>query len=219
MNSTNNQKQFSRLAQIAHKKLSVMLVDDQPARAALLEQALLDNGYHVIAKLATAAGLMLAVNEQQPDIIIVDVDSPDRDMLEQMTMVSNTNAHPIVMFAEQDVPQTLQRAIGAGVSVYVVDGLQPQLVKSIIEVAIARFREYQALRNELEHTRTELADRKVIDRAKGLLMSHRHFSEEEAYKAMRKMSMDKGQRLITIANNIIDIFELLECKTATGELR
>lgn len=194
-----------------------MLVDEQPARAALLEQALSDIGYQVLARLPTAEGLTAAINQQQPDIVIVDVDSPDRDMLEQMALVSNTNCHPIVMFTEQDVPQTLQRAIGAGVSVYVVDGLQPQLVKSIIEVAIARFREYQALRNELDKTRNQLADRKLIERAKGLLMSQRHFSEEEAYQAIRRMAMDKGQRIIDVARNIIDIFELLDCKGTNHE--
>ena len=195
-----------------HKKPSVMLVDDQPARAALLEQALTDIGYQVLDRLATADGLTEAIHARQPDIIIVDVDSPDRDMLEQMAHVSDTNSHPIVMFAEQDAPQTLQRAIGAGVSVYVVDGLQPQLVKSIIEVAIARFREYQALCNELEKTRNHLADRKLIERAKGILMSQRHFTEDEAYKTMRSMAMDKSLRITDVARNIIEIFELLDCK-------
>ena len=121
------------------------------------------------------------------------------------------------MFAEQDVPQTLQRAIGAGVSVYVVDGLQPQLVKSIIEVAIARFREYQALRNELEKTRNQLADRKLIERAKGLLMQHRNCNEEDAYQTMRKMAMDKSQRLIDVARCIIDILDMVNQKAINHE--
>jgi response regulator NasT len=114
------------------------------------------------------------------------------------------------MFAEQDIPRTLQRTIGAGVSVYITQGLQPQLVTSIVEVTIARFREFQALRNELEKTKNALADRKYLEKAKGLLMQQKQCSEEEAYSAMRKMAMDKGQRIVCIAKNIIEIVDMLD---------
>ncbi len=216
MNTQQNEKFFLQIQNNRHKPVSVMLVDDQPARSALLEQALADMGYNVIAKLATAEGLMLEMGKLQPDIIIIDVDSPDRDMLENMANLNDNNPHPIVMFAEKDAPETINRTINAGVSVYVMDGLQPQLVKSIIEIAIARFREYQALRNELDKTKNALADRKLIDKAKCLLMQHRKSSEEESYQAMRRMAMDKGQRLVTIAQNIIDLFELLDSQLETG---
>jgi response regulator NasT len=216
MHSQQNEKLFIQLQKTTHKPVSVMLVDDQPARAALLEQALADIGYRVIAKLASAEGLMQEVGTLKPDIIIIDVDSPDRDMLENMANLNDSNPHPIVMFAEKDAPETINRTINAGVSVYVMHEMQPQLVKSIIEVAIARFREYQALRNELDKTRNALADRKLIDKAKCLLMQHRQSSEEESYQAMRKMAMDKGQRLVTVAQNIIDLFELLDPAMGKG---
>jgi two-component system, response regulator / RNA-binding antiterminator len=216
MRTQQNEKLFNQLQQATHKPVSVMLVDDQPARAALLEQALADIGYRVIAKLATAEGLMQEVSKLKPDIIIIDVDSPDRDMLENMANLNDSNPHPIVMFAEKDAPETINRTINAGVSVYVMNEMQPQLVKSIIEVAIARFREYQALRNELDKTRNALADRKLIDKAKCLLMQHRQSTEEESYQAMRKMAMDKGQRLVTVAQNIIDLFELLDSSLGKG---
>lgn len=187
-----------------------MLVDDQPARAALLEQALRDHGYTVVARLSSAAGLADEVGRLEPDVIIVDIDSPDRDTLEHMASLHRANPRPVVMFAEQGESGTIERALRAGVSAYIVDGLSPGRVKAIVDVAVARFREYQALRRELDAARSQLADRKQIDRAKGLLMKHRSMDEEEAYRAMRKMAMDRGQRLAEVANNIIAVFKLLE---------
>ena len=190
--------------------LTVMLVDDQPARAALLEQALLDHSYKVIARLSSAAGLAEQVARLEPDVIIIDIESPDRDTLEHMASLHRDNPRPVVMFAEQNDSGAIERAVRAGVSAYVVDGLNPSRVKTIVDVAVARFREYQALRRELEETRTQLADRKQIDRAKGLLMKHRSLDEKQAYNAMRKMAMDRGQRLAEVAGNIIAVFDLLD---------
>ena len=190
--------------------LTVMLVDDQPARAALLEQALRDHGYTVIARLSSAAGLAAEVARLGPDVIIIDTESPDRDTLENMALLNRDNPRPVVMFAAEGDTAAIERALRAGVSAYVVDGLSPGRVKAIVDVAIARFREYQALRRELEETRTQLADRKLIDRAKGLLMKHRVLDEQQAYKAMRKMAMDRGQKLAEVAGYIIAVLELLE---------
>ena len=190
--------------------LTVMLVDDQPARAALLEQALRDHSYAVIARLSSAAGLAEQVARLEPDVIIIDIESPDRDTLENMALLHRDNPHPVVMFAGEGDTDAIERAVRAGVSAYVVDGLNPARVKTIVDVAIARFREYHALRQELEQTRTQLADRKQIDRAKGLLMKHRGMNEDQAYKAMRKLAMDRGQRLAEVAGNIIAVLELLD---------
>ena len=189
--------------------LKVMLVDDQPARAALLEQALHDHQFTVIARLSSAAGLADQVARLEPDIIIIDIESPDRDTLENMAILHRDNPRPVVMFAEEGDSGTIERAVRAGVSAYVVDGLNPSRVKPIVDVAIARFREFQALRQELQETRTQLADRKQIDRAKGLLMKHRGLDEQQAYQAMRKMAMDRSQRLGEVASNIIAVLELL----------
>ncbi len=194
----------------AKTTLSVMLVDDQPARAALLEQALLDHRYTVIARLSSAAGLAEQVARLEPDVIIIDIESPDRDTLENMAILHRDNPHPVVMFSAEGDAAVIERAVRAGVSAYVVDGLNPARVKTIVDVAIARFREYQALRCELEDTRVQLADRKQIDRAKGLLMKHREMDEQQAYHAMRKMAMDRGQRLAEVASNIIAVLEMLE---------
>ena len=191
----------------------VMLVDDTPARAAMLEQALVDCGFEVVCRMASAQGLMKQVAEHQPDVVIVDIESPDRDMLEHMTVLNQHLPKPVIMFAEQGDSNTIDRAIRAGVSAYVVDGLNPERVRSIVDVAVARFREFQALRNELQQTRTRLADRQVIEKAKALLIQHRQMDEDEAYHAMRKLAMDRSQRLVDVANDIVSVLGLLAPKT------
>jgi two-component system, response regulator / RNA-binding antiterminator len=191
----------------------VMLVDDTPARAAMLEQALTDCGFQVICRMASAQGLMKQVAEHQPDVVIVDIESPDRDMLEHMTVLNQHLPKPVIMFAEQGDSNTIDRAIRAGVSAYVVDGLNPERVRSIVDVAVARFREFQALRNELQQTRTRLADRQVIDKAKALLIQHRQMDEDEAYHAMRKLAMDRSQKLVDVANDIVSVLGLLAPKS------
>ena len=191
----------------------VMLVDDTPARAAMLEQALTDCGFEVVCRMASAQGLMKQVAEHQPDVVIVDIESPDRDMLEHMTVLNQHLPKPVIMFAEQGDSNTIDRAIRAGVSAYVVDGLNPDRVRSIVDVAVARFREFQALRNELQQTRTRLADRQVIDKAKALLIQHRQMDEDEAYHAMRKLAMDRSQRLVDVANDIVSVLGLLAPKS------
>ncbi|HIK75500.1 MAG TPA: ANTAR domain-containing protein [Alcanivorax sp.] len=190
-----------------------MLVDDTPARAAMLEQALTDCGFEVVCRMASAQGLMKQVAEHQPDVVIVDIESPDRDMLEHMTVLNQHLPKPVIMFAEQGDSNTIDRAIRAGVSAYVVDGLNPERVRSIVDVAVARFREFQALRNELQQTRTRLADRQVIDKAKALLIQHRQMDEDEAYHAMRKLAMDRSQKLVDVANDIVSVLGLLAPKS------
>lgn len=190
-----------------------MLVEDTPARAAVLEQALTDCGFEVVCRMASAQGLMKQVAEHQPDVVIVDIESPDRDMLEHMTVLNQHLPKPVIMFAEQGDSNTIDRAIRAGVSAYVVDGLNPDRVRFIVDVAVARFREFQALRDELKQTRTRLADRQVIDKAKALLIQHRQMDEDEAYHAMRKLAMDRSQRLVDVANDIVSVLGLLAPKS------
>lgn len=186
-----------------------MLVDDEPARAAILERALTDAGFLVVGRLTPDDNLVERARELAPDVTIADIASPSRDTLEDMGMVSRDNPHPIVMFTGQDDPETMVTAMRNGVSAYIVDGLEPGRLKSIIDVAAARFREFHALRLELENARCELEDRKVLDRAKGLLMEHRGLTENEAHKAIRKMAMDRGQRIAEVAKSVIELMELV----------
>lgn len=192
------------------KPLRVMLVDQSPGRSAILEQALHDAGHQVIARLNGQANLLKQVQDIAPDIILIDMESPDRDTLEHLRTISRDQPKPIVLFAERSDSTTTAAAIRAGVSAYVVDEVNPKRLKPIMEVAIARFREFQALRRELEETRNKLAERKVIEKAKGLLMTRKDLDEEQAYQALRKMAMDRNQRLAEVARNVIAVMELLD---------
>lgn len=193
----------------ATDKLRVLLIDDDRGRSALLEQALNDAGYTVIARFGTGDNIATLVSQHQPDVIIVDLDSPDRDTLEHMHTISRDQPRPIVMFAEDQDSSAIHKAIKAGVSAYIVDGLSSKRVKPVMEVAIARFREYQALRDELERTKVSLEERKLVDRAKALLIKRQGMNEEEAYQALRKLAMDRGIKLVEAARNIISVLDLL----------
>ena len=199
----------SKTGKAATPPLKVLLVDEEPGRAAILERALLDAGYVLVSRLSSADRLVEHVAVSQPDIVIVDIDSPDRDCLENMAVLSRSNPKPVLMFSDEDNEETIASAIKAGVSAYVADGMNPDRVRPIVQVAVARFREFQALKNELQKTRDQLADRKLIDKAKGLLMKHRNFNEDEAYHAMRKLAMERNQRLVDTARNVIEVFEML----------
>jgi response regulator NasT len=190
-------------------RLKVMVIDESAGRAALLERALTDAGYEIIARIEHGVNLLERVNEVKPDVIIIDMEMPDRDTLEQLYTIHKDQPRPIVMFADNSESDVIEAAVKAGVSAYVVDGLNPARVKPIMDVAIARFREFQALREELEQTKSTLAERKVIDKAKGIIMKQRGVDEAEAYKSLRKMAMDSNKRISEIAKDVIAIAELL----------
>lgn len=190
------------------EKLRVMLVDEEPGRSAVLERALQDNGYDVVARIGTDEDLLGKVRQIEPDMIIIDMQSPDRDTLESMHMINREQPKPIVMFAEQSDNITIADAVKAGVSAYVVDGLNAKRIQPIMEVAIARFREFQALKDELARTKTDLAERKIIDKAKGLIMAQRKCSEDEAYKALRKLAMDRNEKLSDVARSVLEVAKL-----------
>ena len=190
--------------------LRVMLVDDDPERRALVAGAIAGAGLIVAAELGTADGLLRAVAVCAPDVVIIDLESPDRDILEHMRCLSRDNPHPVVMFANTSDGDTIREAIEAGVSAYVVDGLSPRRVRSVVEVAIARFRQYATLQRELSEARTSLAHRKLIERAKGILMERGRRTESEAYHALRKLAMDQNKTIAEIAQGVIDTAELFK---------
>lgn len=191
------------------ERFRVMLVDGNRGRAAPLRQALVDAGQEVVACVSATEDLVERVKEFDPEVIIVDMALPDRGTLEHLRSISRDRPRPVVMFAERSDAATTRAAIGAGVSAYVVDGLSPSRLKSVMDVAIARFREYDAMRRELAETRSQLAERKVVERAKGILMQRKGLSEDEAYKALRKLAMDKNKRIAEIAEGIVAAAELL----------
>lgn len=191
------------------KKIEVMLIDANSGRSAILEQALSDAGYRITIRTTDTDRLLQQVQKAKPDVILIDIDLPDRDTLEQLREIGQDQPRPIIMFAERSDPETTAAALRAGVSAYVVSDLNPRRLQPIMDVAIARFREYQALRRELDETRSRLAERKVVEKAKGLLMVQRKMSEEEAYQALRKLAMDRNQRIGEVARTVISLLEML----------
>jgi len=192
-----------------HTKLRVMLVDDDTERLSMLEQALVAEGHTVAARLDTHADLPSAVERCQPEVIFIDVDAPGRDTLESLGQLNREHPRPIVLFAARSDAETTRRAVHAGVSAYVVDGLHPTRLSSLMEVAIARFELHQALRHELDQARIRLADQRDIEKAKGLLMKRRNLDEAQAYSLLRRMAMDRKQRIGDFARVLITAADVL----------
>lgn len=189
--------------------LRVMIVDDSEARSLYLRLMLEQVGYTVVAEVFEPRRIYDAVKTRKPDIIIVDTESPSRDTLEHIALLSAKDPRPIVMFSSDRGSDTIREAVQAGVSAYIVDGLTAERVKPIIEVAIARFESFQAVRTELAQVKTKLSERKVVERAKGVLMQARSIGEAEAYAALRKMAMERNLTIGEVSRQFLAVSDLL----------
>ena len=182
---------------------------EQAERSRALRIGLLENNFNLVATLPADVFLSERIAQLQPDLIIVDAESEARDALEHVVMATRDERRPIVMFTNDEDTSHVKDAVAAGVSAYIVAGLAPQRIRPILDVAMARFQHEQALRAELADAKTELRDRKTIDRAKGLLMQRQGLSEQVAYEKLRKAAMDKGLRLAEVAQRMLDAADLL----------
>ncbi len=189
--------------------LRVLLVDNHLVRTAPLRQSLTEAGYEVIAHLTDTANLNEEVGKLRPDIVIIDIDSPSRDTLEHLIVMGSNSPRPIVMFTFDGDSEKIRSATRAGVSAYVVGHLSNERLKPVMDAAIARFEEYNALRNALDEANNKLSERKVVERAKGLLMKQRGVDEEEAYRMLRNMAMSQKVRLATLAEQVVQAAKLL----------
>ena len=187
----------------------VVVIDENDVRAAILEDGLREAGFVGVTRLSDPINLMRQLVSLDPDVIIIDLENPSRDVLEQMFQVSRSVSRPVAMFVDQSDSEMTNAAMDAGVSAYVVDGLKKERVKTIVDMAISRFNTFSKLRAELEEARTELADRKVIERAKGIMMHSRKISEDEAYTLLRRTAMTQKKRLADIAQSVITASDLL----------
>ena len=194
---------------IKASKLKVMLVDEDPDRAADVRAALVACGCEVISLLASPLEIYDAVKTTSPDVIIIDTESPSRDSLENLAFISRDRPHPIVMFSGDRSNETIREAVRAGVSAYVVDGLSEERLQPILQVAVARFAAEQSLKQELADAKMQLADRKNVERAKGILMKQRALTEEEAFQMLRKFAMDRGLKMAEAAARVIDMASML----------
>lgn len=193
---------------MADKDLNILVIDEDPGRAMLLEEALVDAGYTHVVTIQSTTNLHQRIAALAPDMVIVDLQNPDRDTLEGMFQVTKSVKKPIAMFVDQSDGEMIRRAVEAGVSAYVVDGLKRDRVQAVVDVAVNRFETFQRLTDERDAARNALADRKTIDRAKGLLMQHKKISEDDAYKLMRGAAMKQSRKLVDIAQSIITAMEL-----------
>jgi response regulator NasT len=190
--------------------LSILVIDENSIRAAVIEAGLREAGYDRVTVVNDVAGIARRIAEIEPDVIVIDLENPNRDMLEAMFQLSRAVKRPIAMFVDRSDSASIEAAIEAGVSAYVVDGLRKDRVKPILEMAISRFNAFSRMGRELAEARTELENRKLIDRAKGILMRSRGLSEEAAYALLRKTAMNQNRKIGEIAQSLITAAGLLD---------
>jgi two-component system, response regulator / RNA-binding antiterminator len=190
--------------------LRILIVDQNVTRAAILEDGLREAGYVRVTVLRDMQNLMRRIVETEPDVILIDLENPARDVLEQMFQVSRCVRRPIAMFVDRSDADMIEAAVEAGVGSYVVDGLRKERVKSVLDTAISRFNSFNRLREELDRARQALDERKVVERAKGILMQQRGLSEESAYALLRKAAMNENRRIAEVAQSVVTAAGLLK---------
>jgi len=190
--------------------LRILIVDANQVRAAIIEEGLREAGYRQLIHLSTTTGLVAAIETHDPDVVVIDLEDPSRDALADMFLVSRHVRRPITMFVDQSDSASIEAAVEAGVSAYIVDGLKKERMQPILQTCISRFNAFRKLREELYEARSQLEDRRTIDRAKGVVMRLKGLSEDEAYALMRRAAMNEKRKLVDIARSLITAAEMLE---------
>ena len=190
--------------------LKIVIVDENPIRAAILEDGLREAGHINVTRIEDRTGLLARIYAVDPDVILIDLENPSRDVLEQMFQVSRAVRRPIAMFVDQSDTASIQASVDAGVSAYIVGNLQKERIKTILDLCISRFNAFSKLQDDLDRTKSALEERKVIDRAKGILMKVKGLTEDEAYVLMRSTAMREKKKIGEIAQSILTASELLK---------
>jgi two-component system, response regulator / RNA-binding antiterminator len=190
--------------------LKIVIVDESSIRAAILEEGLREAGFMAVERLSDMNNLLMRIHAIDPDVILIDLENPSRDTLEQMFQVSRIVRRPVAMFVDQSDTASIQASVDAGVSAYIVDGLKKERIKSILDLCVSRFNAFSKLQSELDRAKTDLEDRKTLDRAKGILMKNKGLTEDEAYRLMRSAAMREKKKIADIAAAIITAAELLK---------
>lgn len=188
---------------------SVLVIDESQQRAVEICTGLIQAGHQVAAVLPSALELVDRIKEIRPDIILIETESPSRDTLEHLAVMHRDMPRPVIMFSHDEDQQTIRSAIRSGVAAYVVEGFDVARLRPVVDVAVAHFEEHLALRKELEETSRKLSERKIVEKAKGILMKTRGMDEEAAYGALRKLAMERSQPLAKVAGNLVDMAEVL----------
>jgi response regulator NasT len=194
----------------AESSPKIAIVDESPIRAAILEEGLREAGYTDVVRIDEMQSLLSRIYAIDPDVIVIDLENPSRDILEQMFQVSRAVRRPIAMFVDQSDAASIQASVDAGVSAYIVDGLKKERLKSILDLCISRFNAFSRLQDELDRAKSALEDRKIIERAKGILMKLKGLTEDEAYVLLRSTAMREKKKIGEIAQSILTASELLK---------
>lgn len=194
----------------ADQLLKIVIVDESAIRAAILQEGLRDAGYLQVIHIAEMTNLLARVYAVDPDVILIDLENPSRDILEQMFQVSRVVKRPVAMFVDQSDTASIQASVDAGVSAYIVGGLKKERVKSILDMCISRFNAFSRLQGQLDQAKNALEERKVIDRAKGIVMKAKNLTEEDAYALMRRTAMNENKKIVEIAQSIVTASEMLK---------
>ena len=190
--------------------LKIVIVDENPIRAAILEEGLREAGHVQVVRIEDTTRLLARVYAIDPDVILIDLENPSRDVLEQMFQMSRAVKRPVAMFVDQSDKASIEAAVDAGVSAYIVGSLHKERVKNILDLCISRFNAFARLQDELDRTRSALDERKVIDRAKAILMNAKNLSEDAAYALLRKTAMNENKKIAEIAQSVITAAELFK---------
>jgi two-component system, response regulator / RNA-binding antiterminator len=194
----------------AESSPKIAIVDESPIRAAILEEGLREAGYTDVVRIEEMQSLLSRIYALDPDVIVIDLENPSRDILEQMFQVSRAVRRPIAMFVDQSDAASIQASVDAGVSAYIVDGLKKERLKSILDLCVSRFNAFSKLQDELDRAKSALEDRKIIERAKGILMKLKGLTEDEAYVLLRSTAMREKKKIGEIAQSILTASELLK---------
>jgi response regulator NasT len=195
---------------MADVSLTILIIDENPVRAAILDEGMRDAGYDRIVHISDMVNLLAKISEIDPDVIVIGLENACRDTLEQMFQVSRSVRRPIAMFVDTSDSATIRAAVDAGVSAYVVDGLKKERVRPIIDVTISRFHSFRRLQEELAQAQEALEARKVIERAKGILMTQKGITEDEAYSLLRRTAMSQKRKLFEIAQSVVTATQIFE---------
>lgn len=190
--------------------LKIVIADESPIRAAILESGLREAGFVHVERISEMHNLLARIYAIDPDVILIDLENPSRDVLEQMFQMSRAVKRPVAMFVDQSDSASIQAAVDAGVSAYIVDGLKKERITGILDLCISRFNAFARLQSELDTAKGALAERKIIDRAKGVLMKAKSLSEEDAYALLRKTAMNENKKIVDIAQSVLTAAELLK---------
>jgi len=194
---------------VAGESVKVMLIEESTTMSPVLHDTLIAEGYHDLVKIDCSDDIFKKASDAKADLLIVNVTEPSSKILTQLKYINDVYPIPVVVFSEKGDSNTIQMALQAGVSSFIVDGLSARRVRHVLDVALARFYNYSKLREELAKTKENLANRKVIEKAKGIIMQQRHCSEDEAYNLLRKIAMDRNQKLSDVATSLIALSSLL----------